>query len=189
MTTYSIPILLGTTRKDNQSSQVANYLYTKLSKIENIQTTLLDLGESDFPLLTERVTDENPITDMLNQWTSTLQNANGIIIVSPEYKSGYPGSLKNLLDYLPAGVFRYKPIGICTVSEGVYAGTSCLQQLRQVIIGMAGLVIPDRFQVGNVQNAFISLNEPESEIQAKTADKFIMELVKYTQNLTRMQNT
>lgn len=189
MSTYSIPIILGTARKDNQSSQVANYLYTRLSNIENIQTTVLDLGQSDFPILTERVTDDNPITLTLKQWTSILENANGIIIVTPEYKSGYPGSLKNLLDFLPAGIFRYKPIGISTVSSGVYAGTSCLQQLRQVIIGMAGLVIPDRFQVGNVQKAFNVLNELESDMQAKVADKFISEMVKYTQNLTHLQNT
>lgn len=188
MTTYTIPVLIGTTRKDNQSSKVAYYLHNKISQFENINSPLLDLGKADFPVLVDRVTSESPITKTLEEWTSILLNANGIIIVSPEYKSGYPGSLKNLLDYLPAGVFRYKPIGISTVSSGVYAGTSCLQQLRQVIIGMAGMVIPDRFQVGTVQSEFDENNELISERQVKVADKFIAELIKYTSTLAPIQN-
>ncbi len=145
MSLYSIPILLGTTRANNQSAQVAKFLQNQFLKYKQIDTPLLDLATSDFPLLTERVSIENEISPMLTKWTSIIQQSNGVIIVSPEYKSGYPGSLKNFLDYLPPGILRYKPIGISTVSSGIYAGTSCLQQLRHVVIGMAGIVIPRSF--------------------------------------------
>lgn len=183
----TIPIILGTTRIDNQSSKVANYLRKTLLKTDNIQAPLLDLGVADFPILTERVSIDNPITPMLAEWTSILKNANGVIIVSPEYKAGYPGSLKNFLDYLPPGIFRYKPVGISTVSSGIYAGTSCLQQLRQVIIAMAGLVIPDRFQVGNVQDAFTPEHDLISDQQNKICEKFVNELINYSRHLSRMQ--
>ncbi len=188
MSKYSIPILLGTTRRDNQSARVARYLHDRISSIEDINSTLLDLGKSDFPLLVDRVSNNNPITNQLEEWTKIIQSADGIVIVSPEYKSGYPGSLKNFLDYLPPGVFRYKPIGISTVSSGIYAGTSCLQQLRQVVIAMAGMVIPDRFQVGTVQSAFNEQNEMISEQQNKVAHKFIDEMIKYTRILTPLKN-
>jgi len=189
MPTYTIPIILGTTRKDNQSSKVANYLLNQLSNIDAVETRLLDLGRSDFPLLVDRVTPENQITPLLEEWTKILREANGVIIVAPEYKSGYPGSLKNFLDYLPPGIFRYKPIGISTVSSGIYAGTSCLQQLRQVVIGMAGMIVPDRFQVGNVQTAFNADIELVDDKQIKIAKKFISEVIKYTSVFTTIQNT
>jgi len=187
MSILTIPIILGTTRKDNQSAQVAIHLQKRFHDIDNVEAPLLDLGLSDFPLLVDRVTEENPITPMLAEWTSILKNANGVIIVSPEYKSGYPGSLKNFIDYLPPGIFRYKPIGISTVSSGIYAGTSCLQQLRQVVISMSGLVIPDRFQVGTVQSAFSPENELISAQLHKTCEKFITEMISYTHNLSQMQ--
>jgi len=184
----TIPILLGTTRTGNQSTQVANFLVKKISIIDGIHAPLLDLGVADFPMLTERATIDNPITPLLAEWTSIIEKANGLIIVSPEYKGGYPGSLKNFLDYLPPGIFRYMPIGISTVSAGVFAGSSCLQQLRQVVISMAGVVIPDRFQIGLVQSAFNLENIPISENTIQTAEKFVNELIKYTQTLKLLQN-
>lgn len=186
MASLFIPVILGTTRKDNQSRHVANYIYSVLVE-HNIDTILLDLGTSDFPLLTERVSDENQITEMLQKWTTTIKKSNGLVIVSPEYKSGYPGSLKNFLDYLPAGVFRYKPVGISTVSSGVYAGTSCLSQLRQVVISMAGLVIPDRFQVGSVGTSVNENDEIHKEHQIKACEKFVSELISYSEVMRQMQ--
>ena len=187
MDSYIIPVLLGTTRNENQSMKAAKYLHHQLLKFPAIESYLLDLGQADFPILTERVTPENQITTLLEEWTEIIRNAHGLIIVSPEYKGGYPGSLKNFLDYLPAGIFRYKPVGICTVSSGIYAGTSCLQQLRQVVISMAGLVIPDRMQIGTIQNAFDNNNQPISDQIDKVAHKFLSETINYSKALQSLQ--
>ena len=43
--------------------------------------------------------------------------ADALIIVAPEYNNGYPGVLKNALDYL-LPEYERKPIGIVTVSAG-----------------------------------------------------------------------
>ncbi|MDF1695911.1 MAG: NAD(P)H-dependent oxidoreductase [Saprospiraceae bacterium] len=188
MPKYTIPILLGTTRDNNQSQKVVIHLQQKISEYQEINCLILDLGKANFPMLTERVTPENSISEILSDWTDILTKAHGLIIVSPEYKSGYPGSLKNFLDYLPPGVFRYKPIGISTVSAGIYAGTSCLQQLRQVIISMAGLVIPDRFQVGDVVNEVSVDGKIRSPQLQKTSDKFVSEMIKYTVHMSKMQH-
>ena len=185
--TYTIPIILGTSRIDNQSSKVAYYLQKILAEFDEVESIILDIGEADFPMLTKRVSADNPISNELVEWTSILKSANGIIIVSPEYKSGYPGSLKNFLDYLPPGIFRYKPVGISTVSSGVYAGTSCMQQLRQVVIAMAGLIIPDRFQIGEINSAFDEDSNLVSENLKLAAIKFISELKKYVELMSSVK--
>ena len=64
------------------------------------------------------------------------------MIIAPEYKNGYPGSLKNALDYLRPEVFRRKPIGIVTVSAGGFGGINCLAQLRLVCLAMGEVPIP-----------------------------------------------
>lgn len=189
MSRPSILVILGTTRRNNLSSNVAQYILSQLQEVHEIKALYFDLGKSDFPLLVDRPSAKTPITDDLQHWIKCIGESNGIVIVSPEYKSGYPGSLKNFLDYLPAGIFRYKAVGICTVSSGPYAGTSCLQQLRQVVISMAGTVIPDRFQVGTVSSAFDNRGMLNSEQHRNAANKFLTELLKYTSVLTPLQNT
>jgi NAD(P)H-dependent FMN reductase len=76
------------------------------------------------------------------------------MIVTPEYKNGYPGSLKNALDYLVAGILRRKPVAICTVSSGGFGGINCLAQLRLVILAMGGLPIPESLPISDVRSVF-----------------------------------
>ena len=176
-----IPILLGTTRKDNYSRKVAAYLQKLISQNNEVESDIMDLGETDFPILIERPTAENPISSQLQEWIQKLKDADGLIIVAPEYKNSYPGSLKNFIDLLPAGLFRYMPIGISTVSSGAYAGYSCLQQLRLLVLAMAGIVVPDRFMVGGIQAAFDDKNDLMDEKLNKTANKFVSEIIKYAE--------
>ena len=76
------------------------------------------------------------------------------MIVAPEYKNGYPGSLKNAFDYLPAGILRRTPVGIVTVSSGGFGGLNCLAQLRLVCLAMGGVPIPVALPVSRVDEAF-----------------------------------
>ena len=175
----NIPILLGTTRKGNHSSKVATFLYQQLSKNSGIQTQILDLGKANFPIFEERIGRADNLPPLLEKWSDMLTQADGIIIVTPEYKNGYPGALKNFLDYLPSGVFLYKPVGISSVTSGTLGGTNALAQLRLVTLSLKGMPIPDRFMVSQVDKAFDENGNPTSEKLPAQASKFLNELVKY----------
>jgi NAD(P)H-dependent FMN reductase len=180
MMDYSIPIIIGTSRKNNESQKVARFLFNKLQSFPQIDTCLLDLEKANFPIMEERLgVMENP-PKLLEEWNELLSKANAIIIVAPEYKNGYPGALKNLLDFLPAGVFKYKPMAISTVTSGEHGGTNCLAQLRLVCLSMGGVPIPDRFQVSKVSAAFDETGKLKNKKINATADKFLGELLKYT---------
>ncbi len=181
-----IPIILGTTRKNNQSQKVANFLIKNIEDHADINTHLLDLGKANFPIMEERLEVwENP-PQLLMEWIEALKLADAIIIVAPEYKNAYPGSLKNLLDLLPAGIFKYKPIGIASVSAGQYGGTNCLAQLRLVSISLGGLPIPDRLQISHVVNAFDLEGNFVDSKQKLIANKFLLELFKYAKALSSL---
>lgn len=184
---YHIPILLGTTRKNNQSRKVAAYLFEKLKKETNVLPHLLDLGVTDFPMFEQRLHEMDTPSPVLSEWVEILKNAHAVIIVAPEYKNAYPGSLKNLLDFLPGGIFRYKPIGIATVSAGPYGGTNCLAQLRLVTLSLAGLPIPDCLLISNVVEAFREDGDFKDEKTRKNAENFLSELLKYTKPLTNLK--
>src|SRR5262249_31251188 len=112
-----------------------------------------------------------------------LAAADGLVIVSPEYKGGYPGVLKNALDHLEAGIFKRKPIGIVTVSAGNFGGLGCLAQLRLVCLAMGGVPVPVVFPVASVDSAFDEAGTPLDPKLVDRRGKFLDELLWYTQTL------
>ena len=179
----NIVVILGTTRINNQSRKVADFVYDILNVRHHAHVKLLDLSETDFPLMRMRYTEEESPSEMMDVWVECLKAASGIVIVSPEYKNGYPGSLKNFLDYLPPGMFRYKALGIVSVSSGSSGGSNCLSQLRLVSISMGGIVIPDRFQVSNVEKTFDLHHSQVPASVSQVAEKFVSEFYKYCEVL------
>jgi len=113
-----------------------------------------------------------------------LCKADGLIIVAPEYKNGYPGVLKNALDYFEAGILNHKPVGIATVSSGGFGGLNCLAQLRLVCLAMGGVPIPAAFPVSRVKKAFSETGELLDEGLTTKLGKFIDELIWYTEALS-----
>lgn len=73
--------------------------------------------------------------------------------------NGYPGVLKNALDYL-LPEYKRKPIGIVTVSAGGFGGINCLAQLRLVALGMGAFPILAALPVSRVQDAFDDAGNP-----------------------------
>lgn len=176
-----IPVLLGSSRTGRESVKVAQFILGELSQRDRIQTELIDLREYKLPILEERLNEMSTPGPTLLQFCSKLSQADGVLIVTPEYKGGYPGVLKNALDYLEPQALRYKPIGICTVSSGGFGGLNCLTQLQLVCLALGGLPIPDKLPVSNVQDLFDergNLCNPAFKPKLKS---LIEELVWYTE--------
>ena len=123
-----IPIIGGSTRRDRQSIKVARFVFAKLQKRKGVETELLDLLEYNFPIMEERLHHRDDPPPRLREYADKIARADALIIVAPEYNNGYPGVLKNALDYL-LPEYERKPIGIVTVSAGGFGGINCLAQL------------------------------------------------------------
>ncbi len=95
----------------------------------------------------------------LQEFGDKIGRADSFIIVSPEYNNGYPGVLKNALDYL-LPEYERKPVGIVTVSAGGFGGINCLAQLRLVTIGMGAFPIPENLSVSHVPTVFRKTERP-----------------------------
>ena len=177
---YYIPILLGSTRRDRQSPKVARFILDRLGRYERVETELLDLQEYDFPIMEERLRFRDDPPPGLMEFAEKIARADSLLIVTPEYNNGYPGVLKNALDYL-LPEYRRKPFGIVTVSAGGFGGLNCLAQLRLVSLGMGAFPIPAGLPVSRVGSSFEEDGNPVDPSYEDRARSFLEELLWFTE--------
>ena len=68
------------------------------------------------------------------QWRKRIQRVDGLIISSPEYARGVPGSLKNALDWLVSSdVFPGKPVALFNASDRSVAMQAALRLILETM--------------------------------------------------------
>jgi NAD(P)H-dependent FMN reductase len=150
---------------------------------DRLKTDLIDLETYQLPILEERFDHMEKPPSNLQQFCERLSQADGVLIVAPEYKGSYPGILKNALDYLPSQAWQHKPVGICTVSASQFGGINCLAQLRLLSLALGGLPIPDPFPIAQVREMFDEQGQVRDVRLNAELDDFINALLWYTEAL------
>src|SRR5438270_2427359 len=87
----SIPVILGTPRQGRLSEHVARVVLEQLCKRGDVATTLIDVRQLDLSSMDagEAIKDA--------AFSRAMQDADGLVVVAPEYNHGYPGMLKHVL--------------------------------------------------------------------------------------------
>lgn len=180
-----IPVLLGSVRRNRQSPKVARWIKGALEADDRIASELLDLEELAIPIMEERVRMRDDPPPGAVRLSEALAAADGLVIVTPEYNNGYPGVLKNALDYLLPELKR-KPVGVITVSAGGFGGINCLAQLRLVLLAMGAAPIPASLPVSRVGQSFSDEGPTDADF-GERATRFIDELVWWTEAAARQR--
>ena len=184
---HFIPIILGSTRRNRESVKVAQYAIDWLRHLDRVRTELLDLQEMDLPMMEERLRFRDDAPASVLEFSAKINQADAIVIVTPEYSGGYPGVLKNALDYLKPE-YKRKPFGIITVSAAETGGILCLNGLRQVVLHLGGVPIPASLMVARVQESFDPEGNPTNPAFTQRAKAFFDELVWFTEALSAKRN-
>lgn len=134
MDQLNIPVLLGTNRKVRKSVFVAEWLISEMEKRPEISTRLFDVA--DFALPQDDYGQE--LQDRFPEWRDAIINADGLVIVSPEYNHGYPGSLKSVLDLL-LREYVHKSVAFVGVSAGPWGGARVIEAMVPMVreLGLA----------------------------------------------------
>lgn len=129
-----LPVLLGTNRKLRKSAHVARWLVSEMEKKPEIETRLFDVA--DFALPHDDYGQE--IKDLFPEWRDAITRADGLVIVTPEYNHGYPGSLKAVLDLL-LREYVHKAVAFVGVSAGPWGGTRVIEAMVPMVreLGLA----------------------------------------------------
>jgi NAD(P)H-dependent FMN reductase len=177
---FYVPVILGSIRRNRESIKVARFVIRSLQQRSDVKTELLDLKQLDLPMMEERLRFRDDAGPNLLEFSAKIARATSILIVTPEYSGGYPGVLKNALDYLRPE-YKRKPFGIITVSAVATGGILCLNSLRQVILHMGGVPIPAGLLVANVQQAFDAEGNPTEAGFHQRTKAFLDELLWFTE--------
>lgn len=172
MDKLNVVILLGTNRKLRRSGAVGAWLFSEIQKRPDISAQLFDV--SDFALPQDDYGQE--IKDSFPEWRDAIVRADALVLVSPEYNHGYPGTLKSVLDLL-LREYIHKVVGLVGVSAGPWGGTKVIEALLPVVreLGLAATFTDLNFpRVQKTFNEQGALLDPAYEDRAK---EFFDELV------------
>jgi NAD(P)H-dependent FMN reductase len=130
-------IIIASTRPGRVGLPVAEWFLDRARGHAGFELELVDLAVLNLPLLDE------PAHPRLRQytkehtkaWSSVVDSADAVVMVTAEYNYGYPAALKNAIDYLHHE-WRHKPVGFVSYG-GVAAGTRSVQQLKQVVTALS----------------------------------------------------
>lgn len=152
-----IQIIIGSIRPNRFGEKPAQWILQEARKHEGVEFELIDLKDHPLPMFAEptppgRLNGNYP-NELVAKWAKKVAEADGYILVTPEYNHGYPPSLKNALDHLYVEWVR-KPVAF--VSYGGVGGARAVEQLRLVAIELemapirhAVHVLPDVFRAAN----------------------------------------
>ncbi len=117
-----VPLILGTERKNRESENVARWVFGKMQDREDIETQFFDVCGFEIP----RGEYGTEIGHLFPEWRDAIIKADGLVIVTPEYNHGYPGSLKSVLDLL-LKEYIHKAVAFVGVSAGPWGGTRVIE--------------------------------------------------------------
>ncbi|MGG2094644.1 NADPH-dependent FMN reductase [Bacillus sp. S13(2024)] len=138
--TKTIGLMCGSLRKNSYNRIIAQSL-TDMS--DSVQFRWIEIKE--LPLFNEDL-EVGGDPEAVTSFKSSIQEVDGIIIVSPEYNSGIPGALKNALDWASrpskSSVLSRKPVGLIGATPGGLGTAFAQMQIRQILEAMQVHVLP-----------------------------------------------
>ncbi|TCI49107.1 alpha/beta fold hydrolase [Exiguobacterium sp. SH3S2] len=104
----------------------------------------VEVASIELPLYNDDLIDPDE-PDVVVAFKQVVREADGLLVVTPEYNHSIPGVLKNAIDWLslePGTPLRDKPVLIAGASPGMLGTVRCQVHLRQVFATNRANVLP-----------------------------------------------
>ncbi len=128
-----ILVIIGSTRQGRLGDKIGQWVLDQVKDLGKADFELVDLRDYPLPFFDEPISPsmiQTPYTHpVVKKWTAKVAEADGYIMVTPEYNHGYSAVLKNALDYVYKQ-WNNKTVGF--VGYGSVGGARAVEQLRQV---------------------------------------------------------
>jgi NAD(P)H-dependent FMN reductase len=165
-----IPVILGTARMGRMSLHVARLVTQEVSKRAGVETELIDIALIPLP------TDDAGEAIKDTGYSTSMERADALIIVAPEYNHGYSGLLKHVLDSC-LKEYIHKAVGIVGVSAGPFGGARVIQNLLPVMRELGLVTIFWDVNFSSVHRVFDKDGMLLDQAFIGRVDKFLKELI------------
>ena len=171
--------IAGSLREGSYSHQ-ALAIAARTAQALGAEVTILDLRQLNLPFCDGTQDYEDyPDVAVLRQ---TVEDADGLILVTPEYHGSVSGVLKNALDLMSFDQLSDKVVGAISVLGG-QANSNALNDVRKIARWVHAWVIPEQVAIGQAWKAFGEDGKLTDAKLAERLDKFVQSLVENTRKL------
>ena len=93
---------------------------------------IFDIADAGLPFCDGR-DDEDSYPEPVQRFRAMVQNAQGIILGTPEYHNSMTGALKNALDLCTVRDFEHKMVGLIGIAGGAIGAINAINHLRTIM--------------------------------------------------------
>ncbi|MGX5800868.1 NADPH-dependent FMN reductase [Bradyrhizobium sp. Arg314] len=157
-----ILVFAGSVRTGAFSGRTADVAQKELA-MQGAEVTRISLGDYPLPIMDEDLEKEKGIPENAVKLGRQIAVHDGLLIATPEYNGSIPPLLKNAIDWVSlirrdgnrtSRPLAGKPVGLCSSSEGKFAGIRCINHLRAVLVRCQMEVITPECSVAGADEAF-----------------------------------
>ena len=148
--TYKIVVIPGSVRPGNYTSKAVALLADEFGQRPTVALEILDPTGMELPLPGQPATtaDAQHLQDRVSE-------ADGVILVTPEYHGSFSCVMKLIIDNLgfPSSL-KGKPVALLGVAAGRIGAIKALEHLRSVASHVGAIVLPGPVSVAGVRGIF-----------------------------------
>lgn len=171
---------IGGSLRPNSYSQIALNLASARVEALGAEMEILDLRTMQLPFCNGE--DDYSNYPDVERLRSTVKQADGLILATPEYHGSVSGVLKNALDLMDFEQLDGKVTGLISVLGG-QSNSNALNDLRVIMRWVHAWVIPEQIAVGQAWKAFDADGKILDEKVSQRFDQFAQSLVENTRKL------
>jgi len=171
---------IGGSLRPNSSSYQALAVAIQRVQALGADTQVLDLRQMQLPFCNGDK--EYPDYPDVMRLREAVQEADGLILATPEYHGGVSGVLKNTLDLMSFDQLSNKVTGLISVLGG-QSNSNALNDLRVIMRWVHGWVIPEQVAIGQSWKAFDKDGKLLDDQLSQRFDQFAESLVENTRKL------
>lgn len=157
-----ILVFAGSIRTGAYSGKTADAAMRELAE-QGAEVTRISLGDYPLPIMDQDLEKEKGVPENAYRLGRLISAHDGMLICSPEYNASVPPLLKNAIDWVsrirkdggrPFKPFESMVAGLCSSSDGAFAGARGLYHLRAVLMHCQVEIVTPQCSVARANEAF-----------------------------------
>ncbi|MDX6555159.1 MAG: hypothetical protein QOD86_1354 [Miltoncostaeaceae bacterium] len=169
--------IAGSLRKDSNNARLLRAAAEAVAG--DVELTIYD-GLRDVPPYDED-DDVEPAPEAVARWRAAIEEADAILIATPEYNHSIPGQLKNALDWasrpFPESALRNKPAAVIGSSTGSFGAVWAQAELKKILGATGSRVVPAELAVAKAAERFDANGELIDERLRERLREVVLALV------------